>query len=473
MDVIGRNPGGIQEVSADFAVEALATELTPTIDEALHAHGKDQQRVSKLSPVLTVWFVFAMCLRRELNYHAVLDWLLSGLRQLGWNLPRHSVEDGAITHARKRIGLGVIRDVFRTSKEKLCQLVPDFHGLTSMAIDGTTMTMPDTPENRKRFGKPRVGRGKAAFPQLRLVAMVRTALQMVFDVRYGPYCGKGTGERTLGLQLILENARRGILFLLDKGFYGFVLLDTILKKGAEFIVRVPDHVKLERIPKSRMPDGSYLAWLVGKVEDPAGPRPNGQKRWMVVRHKVRVIEYQIKGFRKTRVMTTLLDPAISAKEIVKRYHVRWEIELVYDAIKTHQCATRSGQCRTILRSKRPDLVEQELYAMLAVYNVVRHMMNQAAEKHQIEPLSISFVDALAAIIDAIPGMSRAPTLRLPYLYEQLLDDIARCAMKRYRRRRRYSRVVKVKMSNFRLKKRGHRGSYRDFEAETRIIGAAA
>lgn len=473
MDVIGRNSGGIQEVSADFAVETLAKELAPTINEALHAHGKDQQRKSKLSPVLTVWLVLAMCLRRELNYHAVLDWLLSGLRQLGWNLPRRSVEDGAITHARKRIGLGVIRDIFQTCKEKLCPLVPDFHGLISMAIDGSTMTMPDTPENRERFGKPRVGRGKAAFPQLRLVAMVKTAVQIVFDIRYAPYCGKGTGERTLGLQLIAENARRGFLFLLDRGFYGFVLLDAILKKGAEFIVRVPNHAKLQRIPESRMPDGSYLAWLVGKVEDSAGPRPNGQKRWIVVRHEVRVIEYQIKGFRKTRVITTLLDPVISAKEIVKRYHVRWEIELAYDAIKTHQCATRSGQCRTILRSKRPDLVEQELYAMLTVYNVVRHMMNQAAEKHQIEPLSISFVDALAAIIDAIPGMSRAPTLRLLYLYEQLLDDIARCAMKRYRRRRRYSRVVKVKMSNFKLKRRGHRGTYRDFEAETRILGAAA
>ena len=234
--------------------------------------------------------------------------------------------------------------------------------------------------------------------------------------------------------------------------------------------RVPDPVKLRKIRRSTLDDGSYYAWLVGKVEDPAGPRPNGRKRWIKVKHKVRVIRYQIRGFRTTRIATNLLDPKIGARELVRHYHCRWEIELAYDAIKTHQCATRTGQSRTIFRSKRPVLVEQELYAMLTLYNLLRDLIKQSANKHGLDPLAISFVDALHAIIDAIPGMQRAPAVRLRTLYEQLLDDIASGAMTRWRRKRAYPRVVKVKMSNFRLKRPGHTQEFRDFESETKISG---
>ena len=146
------------------------------------------------------------------------------------------------------------------------------------------------------------------------------------------------------------------------------------------------------------------------------------------------------------------------------------MELAYDSIKTHQFATRTGQSRTILRSKLPDLVEQEIYAMMTLYNLLRDLINNAAVKHELDPLAISFVDALHAVVDAIPGMQRAPVERLPGLYDQLLDDIAACAMKRWRRKRAYPRVVKVKMSNFRLKRPEHGETRRDFDAETKILG---
>ena len=468
MSFIGKLTGGLEAVASGFSIEALAKDLQPQIHAALMRHAKGGQRQSKLSPVLTVWLILALPLRRELSYRNVLGWLVSGLRSLGWNIHRNSVAEGAITHARKRIGVEVIRDLFEVSKNIVAQLKPDFHGLVSLAIDGSGLTMPDTAENVERFRKPGSGRGTAAFPQMRLVGLVAVVTQAVFDVAFGPYSGKKTGEKTLGMKLILENARAGILFLLDRGFYGFELLDAIFKKQGAFLVRVPDHVKLRKIPGSTLGDGSYYAWLVGKVV--VGFHPNNRKKWKKVRHKVRVISYQIRGFRRTRLATSLLDPAITAREIVGHYHRRWEIELAYDALKTHQCATRTGQSRTILRSKLPELVEQELYAMLTVYNLVRDLINTAADKHDLDPLAISFLDALHAVIDAIPGMQRAPIERLLLLYERLLDDIAACAMTRRRRKRAYPRVVKVKMSNFRLKRTGHREKIRDFEAETKVFG---
>lgn len=468
MSFIGKLAGGLQAVASGFSIEVLAKNLQPEVDAALMKHDKDRQRESKLSPKLTVWLILMLALRRELSYRNVLNWLVSGLRSLGWDIPRNAVADGAITHARKRIGVHVIRDLFAASTSIVSQLKPDFHGLLSLAIDGTGLTMPDTPENVAHFRKPGTGRGTAAFPQMRLVALVATATQAIFGVAFGPYCGKRTGEKTLGMQLILENASAGVLFLLDRGFYGFELLDTLLGKGAHFLIRVPDGPKLRRIRGSTLADGSYYAWLVGKVV--VGVHPNGRKKWQEVKHKIRVIDYQIRGFRRTRLATTLLDPVITAREIVRHYHRRWEIELAYDSIKTHQCATRTGQCRTIFRSKRPELVEQELYAMLTLYNLLRDLINQAAEKHDLDPLAISFVDALQAVIDAIPGMQRAPVEHLRFLYDQLLADIAACVMKRRRRKRAYPRVVKVKMSNFRLKRSQHKEQLRDFETETKVFG---
>jgi hypothetical protein len=107
---------------------------------------------------------------------------------------------------------------------------------------------------------------------------------------------------------------------------------------------------------------------------------------------------------------------------------------------------------------------------LTLYNLLRDLINQAAKKHDLDPLAISFVDSLHAVIDAIPGMQRAPTGRLRFLYEQLLDDIAACVMKRRRRKRAYPRVVKVKMSSFALKRPGHKQELRDFKTETKIFG---
>jgi len=134
-------------------------------------------------------------------------------------------------------------------------------------------------------------------------------------------------------------------------------------------MKVAKSVKLKPIPGSQMPDGSYLTKITGKIEDPAGST-NGRKKWIELSIVVRVICFQINGFRPVRLITSILEPKITAKELIVHYHKRWDIEIAYDEIKTHQCATLRGQAPTILRSKRSDLVEQELYAILITYNLM-------------------------------------------------------------------------------------------------------
>ena len=88
-------------------------------------------------------------------------------------------------------------------------------------------------------------------------------------------------------------------------------------------MRVPKSAKLKPIRNSRLSDGSYFAWLDGKVEDPDASAASGRKCWKTVKLKVCVIRYQTAGFRASRIATTQLDPAIKACELVRHYHRRY------------------------------------------------------------------------------------------------------------------------------------------------------
>ncbi|MGC1216600.1 MAG: hypothetical protein WA883_03955, partial [Phormidesmis sp.] len=219
----------------------------------------------------------------------------------------------------------------------------------------------------------------------------------------------------------------------------------------------------------RLSDGSYLSQMSGKLLDPSRSTEK-RNAWKHETLNVRVIVYQIPGFRPTRLVTNLLDPRIRAKDFVFHYHKRWDIELCFDEIKTHQCATLRGQMPTLLRSKRPDLVEQELYAMMLLYNLIRELMFQAAASVDKDPLVLSFKDCLQLIMDAIPQMSKPGTSGLATQQQQyLLDLLAVAEIDRPRRHRGNDRVVKVKMSKFKRKTRLHQSRSRNIENDLEIF----
>jgi hypothetical protein len=299
------------------------------------------------------------------------------------------------------------------------------------------------------------------------MTLMALSVRLILDVAHAPYRGKGTGERSLVRQMLKRLVRRGLLFLLDAGLYSFDILWGIGQAGQDFIVKAPRNLKLK--PIQRLPDGSFLARLAHKVEDhDAPPTKSGRKRWKKVSLTVRAIRIEIPGFRPFTLITSILDETITARELALHYHKRWDIEIAYDEIKTHQCATLRGQSPTTFRSKRPDLVEQELYAMLIMYNLIRLLIRQAAEEHGKDPCSISFLDALQHLIDAAPLMTADEAAQRSKL-EYLLAVIADCEIDRPRRPRVNPRVVKVKMSKFKRKREKHKSETRNLAKELKII----
>ena len=455
-----------------FGVYPFASVLQPLIIEALTEHNQMKWRQSTIliAPVV-VWLVLGLVMRRDKNAQAVLSWMVSGFRWLkGW-LPAQNqlVAEGTISHARKRVGVAVFRDLFRRVTE-LCQSVePDFHGWITATFDGTTGSMPDTASNQRKFGKPWSRTGRSGYPQMRIMTLMITRVRMIVDVAQASYTGKGTGEKNLIRQILSHLRRRNLLILMDAGLYAFDILWSITQQECGFLLKVPRSVtKLK--PLRYLPDGSYIVMRKGKILDPTvPPTPSGRRTWLHHELAVRIIPVEIPGFRPFLLMTTLLDETIDARTIACHYHRRWDIETAYDEIKTHQCAAQRGQMPTTFRSKRPDLVLQELYALLIVYNTTRYIIWQAAKTQDLDPCRFSFLAVWQHLLDAAPLLSVSATLEpQPASWPYLLELIADCLIDQPHRHRAYPRVVKVKMSKFARKKPADRATHRDFAAELTV-----
>ena len=118
--------------------------------------------------------------------------------------------------------------------------------------------------------------------------------------------------------------------------------------------------------------------------------------------KVRVIEYRLEGVEGAepfyRLLTTILDPRKApAEELAALYHERWEIETAFDELKTHLRGAR-----IVLRSKRPDLVQQEFYGLLLAHFAIRGLMHEAAAKGDVDSDQLSFVHAVRVIRRKLP-----------------------------------------------------------------------
>ncbi len=316
-------------------------------------------------------------------------------------------------------------------------------GLRVLGVDGTVEDVPDTRANERAFGRQRSHRGASAFPQVKGVYLVECGTHAVIDAGFWP-CR--TSERVGGLRL-LRSVAAGMLLLWDCGFHSFEMAARTRAQQAHFLSRVPSQVKL--VPHTVLPDGSFWAWL--------SPSDRAQRR-AGTRLRVRVLVYTLTdparpGYGQThRLITSLLDPqAYPAGDLIVAYHERWEVELTIDEIDTHQRLAQHP-----LRSQKPVGVLQELYGLLIAHYAVRAVIHDAALYARVDPDRISFVRAVSLLKDAISAFQLVIPRQHPRLYRRLLADLTQDLLPP-RAKRTNPRVVKRKMSNFKLKRPSHRG----------------
>ena len=425
---------------------AVIEQIVPraTITAILEAEGRRTQRERKLNLWVTVLLVIMVNIYTTSSIGDVLEKMAQGLRYI-WPDPDYIVpNDSAISYRRSQVGARPLVALFHEVCQPLATAATPgafLFGLRLMALDGTTEDVSDTPANAASFGRHQSDRGASAFPQVQGVYLVECGTHAIVDAGFWPY---HTSERVGGFRL-LRSVKPGMLLMWDRGFHDYEMLVQTRQCGGHVLSRLPAQVKPSLVQS--LADGSYLAYLYPS---------DYQRRKQGERLLVRIIEYTITdphlpGYGQThRLVTTLLDPqAYPILTLICTYHERWEVEVTIDEIKTHQRLLPGP-----LRSLKPVGVIQELYGLLIAHYIIRALMYQAALQANLDPDRLSFSGAIRVLRNALPEFQMTAPEQLPALYQRLLRDMAHKRLPQ-RRLRSNPRVVKRKMSNFKLKRAQH------------------
>jgi hypothetical protein len=376
------------------------TQLIPfeMVDEVLTATRRVQQRIRLLPARVVVYLVLAGCLFADLGYPQVWQQLTAGLAGLTLTEPTSS----ALRQARQRLGPAPLRalfDLLRGPAATTATQAVRWRGLLLAVIDGTIMSVADTPAVHARYRKQRGNHGGAGYPTLRLSALLTCGTRSIIDAVFDPITtGELNQARTLARSL-----HTGMLLLADRNYAAAHLLQTLAATKADLLTRCKNGRRLPVIRRYR--DGSWLS-TIGTL-------------------RVRVIDAQITiktsdGTRTSgyRLITTLLDEhRYPASELIKLYHRRWEIETAYLELKSSILGGR------VLRAQTPDGIDQEIHALLVTYQILRTAMTDATDSQPgTDPDRASFTTALntarnqiiqaagviaEAVIDLVGAIGRA------------------------------------------------------------------
>jgi hypothetical protein len=389
--------GGLEDrISVGVLARAFPRDL---VDEVIDAAGAREQRRRVLPAWLTLYFTLALALFMDRGAARVMRKLAGVVAWAERGVAVRVPSEEALSNARARLGAEPLRLLF----EKVAGFVAApgaagawWRGLRLVSLDGTTLDAQDEQANWERFGGPstKTPEGKrlrGAFPQVRLLALAECGTRALAAAAWGSY---GTGEKTLAREL-LARLSAGMLCLADRNFACWELWRDAAATGAQLLWRIGASFSLP--VDEVLPDGTYLS----RLKAPRSLRKDGAHDITV-----RVIEYRLEDEDGTvtetfTLITTLLDPAAApARELAELYRARWEIETALGSLKTQMKGAG-----IVLRSKTPDGVIQEIWALLCAYHAVRELISAAAALAREDPLRICFINALDVVRSpvGIPG----------------------------------------------------------------------
>jgi hypothetical protein len=343
------------------------------VDDVLAQTRTVQRRLRELPSRVGVYFVLALGMFPHLGYARVWGKLTAGLDGMGLPVP----SEKSLRDLRRRIGPAPLKALFEIVAGPLAQpRTPGvrYRGLRTVAFDGcNSLHIPDTERNRSWIGKIRYRMGLAGYPTLRVMALAETGTRGLLGAAVGSASDR---DETALARRLLHLLGPGMLVLADRAFDGNLFLTEITRTGAMVVCRA----KSTRNPPvtRQLPDGSYLAQL-----DDLPVRIIDADVTMTGTDGSRVADTY-------RLITTLTDDhAFPAADLVRLYHERWEIESAFLALR-HTLLTGH-----VLRSGDRPGVEQELWAALTLYQLLRMAMVTAVETRPgTNPDRASFTTAL-------------------------------------------------------------------------------
>jgi putative transposase len=352
------------------------------------------------TPAITVWVFLSQCLSPD---HSCRD---AVARLIAWRLtqglPPCSAETGAYCTARSDLPEEALHALVRDVGKQVEDESPEkwlWHGRKVRVVDGSTVTMPDTPENQAAYPQQKSQKPGCGFPLARILVIFSLSVGTVLEAAIGKYKGKQTGENSLFRRLYKVLAE-GDVILADRYFSGWCDIVVPWQRGVDIVVRKhqlrrTDFRAGERLGK----DDHLVSW-----PRPQRPEWMSEEEYATLPNELTLREVRVRvvqqGFRTRSlvVVTTLLDAEkYPPEEIAVLYRRRWDAELHLRSLKI---VLQMDQ----LRCKTPERVRNEFWTHLLGYNLIRGVMASAASESGRSPWEISFKGTLQTLSHFLPTL---------------------------------------------------------------------
>jgi hypothetical protein len=350
------------------------------------------------TPAVTVWVFLSQCLSPD---HSCRD---AVARLIAWRvasgLKPCSADTGAYCTARGDLPEEVLHALVRETGKQTEDESPEawlWHGRKVRVVDGSTVTMPDTPENQAAYPQQKTQKPGCGFPIARILVIFSLSVGTALEAAIGKYAGKQTGENSL-FRTLHDVLSEGDILLADRYFSGWSDIALLLHRGVDVVIRKhqarwTDFRTGERLGK----DDHLVCW-----ERPKRPTWMSVEQYATLPDFLTLREVRIrvaqKGFRTQSlvVVTTLLDAEeYPPEEIAMLYRRRWQAELHLRSLKIVLQMDH-------LRCKTPERVRNEFWTHLLGYNLIRGVMAAAANQSDQSPWEISFKGTLQTLGQFLP-----------------------------------------------------------------------
>ena len=332
--------------------------------------------------------------------------------------------EGAYCKARGRLPLKVLQTLlervgaaFRPIQDESTRWL----GHRTFHVDGSSASMPDTPELQKHFGQPGAQRPGCGFPVVHLLTLFHASTGFLSKVLTAPLRTHDMAQ----VEQMHPELEEGDVLIGDRGFCSFVHLTLLVRRKLHGVFRAHQkqivnfrigrfHNRPGYKPVKGLPNSCWLKRLGIKDQLVEYFKPKTRPTWMSAKNYaalpalqvVRELRYQVtrRGARTQQVtlVTTLLDPEkYSAMALAELYGQRWQIE-------TNLAHLKKTMKMDVLHCKTVQGVLKELTVFALVYNLVRTVTYAAAQSQDVDVERISFADALGWLAHAQPGSELRP-----------------------------------------------------------------